>query len=242
MWQNNVKSALGLAALAVLALGSADLESPETAAIQRADEEFNSGNRSAAISVYKENFRCARGGPRVCERIVEYEMEQGNDVEAQMWIEKAIDTGYWFRPKNEAVAKLFSKALKRIEERGREQEQHEKQRLEEAERTLNKRIGDAIQAPDLFSQFENNAIAADRVYKDRCIDVIGRVQEVDRDMLGNPYVALEADIVGVVQCFFRENQAGELAKLSKGQAVVIAGTCRGKFLISVTLKNCELLR
>ncbi|MDC0719109.1 OB-fold protein [Nannocystis bainbridge] len=99
-----------------------------------------------------------------------------------------------------------------------------------------------VTARELFEAYEKNEIAADNRFKDKLLEVSGKVDNVGKDLLDTPYVALSTggkfDILGV-QAFFDDASLPKLANLSKGQDVTVACRCDGKFG-NVMLKECTL--
>jgi predicted Zn finger-like uncharacterized protein len=97
--------------------------------------------------------------------------------------------------------------------------------------------------PRLLHAYEDNAIAADRDYKGKVVEVRGVVASVSKDILGTPFVLLtdgnEFAIVGV-QCLFPRSAADELTSLRKNHVVSIRGRCTGKFG-NVLLDKCTLV-
>jgi hypothetical protein len=97
-----------------------------------------------------------------------------------------------------------------------------------------------LQASELFRAYENNEVSADALYKGKIILVSGLVNDIGKDIIGDPYVTLSTgNSIWTVQCMFSSKQEGELAALRKGQSVSIKGECNGK-LINVLLRKCTL--
>ena len=98
-----------------------------------------------------------------------------------------------------------------------------------------------IMAHDLYVEYEKNPIAADQKYKGKTILVGGYVDEINRELLGNIYVALDVGhYLGCVQCLFSDRHKTEIARLTKGQKIVIKGKCRGKTALQVLVDNCSV--
>jgi hypothetical protein len=122
------------------------------------------------------------------------------------------------------------------------------QRPSDAPATQNKRplISDAelttVEAKALQSFYEQNEIAADQKFKDKWFKVSGLVQSVGTDILGSPYVAIEAgdDTFFLVQCVFALDNSDDLASLRRGQRVTIAGKGSGK-MGNVLLRECRIV-
>lgn len=99
-----------------------------------------------------------------------------------------------------------------------------------------------ITAAQLFAEYETNGIAADTAYKGKTLEVSGKVNNIDKDILDNPYVTLKTQAVfGEIQCFLKESEQGGAATLKTGMSIVIRGVGNGK-LMNVLLKDCEVIQ
>jgi hypothetical protein len=84
--------------------------------------------------------------------------------------------------------------------------------------------------------YEDNPIAADEQFRGKRVSVIGRIDRIGREILGSPYIVLENDI----QCGFSKADESLIARLKKGQKVMVTGEVRGLILLNVYIKDCEL--
>lgn len=97
-----------------------------------------------------------------------------------------------------------------------------------------------VSAEKLYSDYEDNGVAADGKYKGKVIRVTGVVNNIDRDIMDNIYVTLKGDqYFGDIQCFFSESYVGIASQLSKGQRITVKGMCDGK-LMNVMLNGCVI--
>jgi len=100
-----------------------------------------------------------------------------------------------------------------------------------------------ITAPQLYSAYKANQVAADAKYKGVVLNVRGIVDSIGKDILDTPYITLSSggayEIWGV-QCMFSKEYEAELARLVKGQGVTVQGRCSG-YLINVILRDCILV-
>lgn len=101
--------------------------------------------------------------------------------------------------------------------------------------------GNALKASanEIVNAYKANAVAADDKYKDKTIQITGWVETIGstRD---EAYVNVCDPMIGVTghcfYCFFDDNHKGELAKLAKGQTIMVRG-----IFADMQLKKCELL-
>jgi len=93
----------------------------------------------------------------------------------------------------------------------------------------------------LFAAFEDNEAAANMKYKGKLIQVTGTINNIGTDILGDPYITFETDILKGVNCYFTKSSMEEIAQVRKGQKVTVRGICDGK-LVYVLLKKSELVK
>jgi hypothetical protein len=95
-------------------------------------------------------------------------------------------------------------------------------------------------ASNLYADYDANEVTADDKYKNKKIAVKGIISSIAKDFMDKPYITLTTgDHVSEIQCYF--NNGETLKKLSKGDGVIIIGTCTGKVLVSVGLSDCRIL-
>ena len=96
----------------------------------------------------------------------------------------------------------------------------------------------AIEAPALFTAFEEDETAANEKYLDKVVQVEGTVQAVSKDDNGNLSLTLESgsDMFGVI-CQFDELTTHGKTDFKAGDKVTLKGICTGK-LMDVVLVRC----
>ena len=98
----------------------------------------------------------------------------------------------------------------------------------------------AMDANDLFAQYDANEVAADQKYKGKIVVVTGDIQSISKSLLNTPELTIgDATILGAVTCTFDKSFDPALAMLAKGQPISARGTVEMK-LGSVVLDNCTL--
>lgn len=96
-----------------------------------------------------------------------------------------------------------------------------------------------VSARDLFLAYKKNEIAADQQYKDKTLEVSGKISNIS-EMLGIMNVVLDTgDFITSVQCMMSESQRDTVATLNKGQFVTLQGQNTGMSL-NIALKDCVL--
>ena len=112
-----------------------------------------------------------------------------------------------------------------------------------------------ITAVALASAYDKDEAAANKKYKDRVLAVTGMVSSIsfkensngDRYMLvslrslAEPQKEKEVPYLGDVTCMFKNPRKSSIAKLKKGQEVMIQGTCKGMTMFFVVLDDCTLV-
>ncbi|MDL5051889.1 hypothetical protein QQ054_38445 [Oscillatoria amoena NRMC-F 0135] len=101
--------------------------------------------------------------------------------------------------------------------------------------------GITIIAESLTVSYEENEVAADKIYKGKVFGVNGFVESIGKDIFDEPYLIIKGhDHVYNVQCYFKSESG--LEALYKGQKIEIYGRCDGKTLLNVIMKDCSITR
>jgi hypothetical protein len=98
-------------------------------------------------------------------------------------------------------------------------------------------------AINIYSEYEENGVAADFKFKGKTCCVVGLVQSIDTDILGRGMVQLLAGNtpLNVVTCYFDKQHNGELVNLRGAYFVVLVGTGKGKLLGQVLFEHCRII-
>jgi hypothetical protein len=97
------------------------------------------------------------------------------------------------------------------------------------------------EAKALINLYSTNEIKADNHLKDKYTYVRGKIGDIGKDILGTPYITIgKQDYILSVQCMFDDKFMNKLAKLNKGQKVVVYGKCTGS-LMNVMFEDCSLV-
>jgi tRNA_anti-like len=83
-----------------------------------------------------------------------------------------------------------------------------------------RRLANMLTAEQLFAAYAGNEVAADASYKGKTVVLRGVVQSIGKDILGAPYLALEAgeSNFGVVQALFPRSDESSLGRSRRGSA------------------------
>ena len=98
----------------------------------------------------------------------------------------------------------------------------------------------------LHQEYQDNAIAADAKYRGKKLQVTGEVEDIYREIAGNPYVTFNVGgkySFKNVRLTFKKSEESKVAGLSKGQTITVRGVCRGALLTTtVSLDDCEIVK
>lgn len=96
---------------------------------------------------------------------------------------------------------------------------------------------------DLASEYDNNEVRADSLYKNKIILVKGLMRTVRNDDYGNSVLVFAKynDMLGV-ECVWDRSNKDELVDLRPDMGVPVVGVCKGKMYETVYLNNCRLYR
>ena len=95
----------------------------------------------------------------------------------------------------------------------------------------------------LVDAWENNSIAADRKYKGRTTNIEGYLESIDT-VFGTVIVSLSDGSefsLWTVNCDMKDGQEDELAKLNKGDRIIVRGRITGEWFLSIGAEACVLL-
>jgi hypothetical protein len=96
----------------------------------------------------------------------------------------------------------------------------------------------AVSTVVLGDAYAENEIAADRIYRNKRLDITGRIENIS-EILGTVRVDLEAPQNISVSCRFDDSQRDSVASLKTGQSVTLEGMndgLTGKYFIEID--NC----
>ena len=96
-----------------------------------------------------------------------------------------------------------------------------------------------IDAVQLSSDYIDNEIRADKLYKGKTVLVTGNIKDIKRGITDNIYVILIGkEKMRSILCDF--NNVEKASELSKGMKVSFKGVCQG-LMANIIVENCELL-
>lgn len=96
----------------------------------------------------------------------------------------------------------------------------------------------------LWQDYQDNAIGADAKYKGKLLKLTGEIEDINREIAGNPYVTFQAGDYSFynVRLTFKKSEEEKISTLAKGQQITIKGECAGLLLTStVSLNDCEII-
>jgi hypothetical protein len=97
-------------------------------------------------------------------------------------------------------------------------------------------------AKDILEAYKNNEVRADGQYKDKIVEIRGKVGDVKKDITDSIYVTVGtgADFeIPEVQCFVKDSETKAAAALNKGDDVTVHGHVDG-LLMNVLVKDCVI--
>lgn len=100
-----------------------------------------------------------------------------------------------------------------------------------------------ISAADLAKAYEDNEVNADKQYKDKMVNVTGKIVDISV-VLGNTAVTLSDGkdfSLNLVHCSFKDQaEIDKVAKLKKGETITINGKVEGKS-VSVVINDSKIV-
>jgi hypothetical protein len=104
-----------------------------------------------------------------------------------------------------------------------------------------------VKAGDLLKEYAANAVAADKKYKGKLLQVTGKFGSVTKAPLFGysldlvPEDAAEGSLTSI-QCFLADTAEDDVAKLQAGQAITVQGTCDGQIAPVIKLSKCTIVK
>jgi tRNA_anti-like len=101
-----------------------------------------------------------------------------------------------------------------------------------------------VDARTLISDYKGNEVRGDSKWKGKLVSVTGVVGEIKKDIMDDVYVTLGTGAeleFDNVHCALASGQEGVAAQLSKGQRATFRGRVSGMIMMSVMVKDCELV-
>lgn len=90
--------------------------------------------------------------------------------------------------------------------------------------------------------YEANTVSADQQFKGKRFIVTGNVADINTDFSNNPYVVMSSSRYIGARAYFKDGQENEIAKLAKGNQVVLDCVGGGDIAKTPTLRNCTLTK
>jgi hypothetical protein len=101
-----------------------------------------------------------------------------------------------------------------------------------------------VSAQLLVRQYKDNAVAANKKYLGKVLEVTGKIKEIEDGKEGL-CVNLKGIDIDVVECRFAVKERDKIATLHRKEEVTVRGTCRGQMnrpWDDVRLVNCKLVK
>ena len=104
----------------------------------------------------------------------------------------------------------------------------------------------SLTSSELYNAYEANEVAADNKYKDKILEVTGKVSKIYKNPIKDDEIIVklnglkdnEYEIMGI-DCHFDSSHTEEAANLSEGQKITIIGKCK-KEIIGIDLNECTI--
>ncbi len=219
--------------------------------LAEADRLWDSGDKAGAAAKYRTIIEDPlRIGyvkddqrPRVYGRVIDFDVEAGNEVSAKKLIRQAGERNVApavNSPQGRRLAEAVAAERKEAERKEKAKTGTPRERLEAA------KWDDVEPALALYNQFNGNEVAADAKFKGKTIMVEGEVGTVKR---GDAFSSTRIILVrqggaNIVYCDLSGSSAKseDVAKLQPGSWVRVIGKCKGKAPSgTVEMTDCDFI-
>lgn len=100
-----------------------------------------------------------------------------------------------------------------------------------------------LSAQQFFSDYSNNELSADTLYKGKALLLTGEVDEIKKDFSDDTYLTLKTDhLFRSVRAKLNDDQLAKAASLQQGQTVVLKCIGSSMMMGSPAVKNCTIVR
>ena len=102
-----------------------------------------------------------------------------------------------------------------------------------------------VTADEMRDEYKKNEIAADQKYKDKLVQVTGKVTKVEKTPILGYYVGLGSDHEDAgldVMCYLDASAEADAGNLNAGDSVTLLGYCRGRTLGVLNFKSCVVVK
>ncbi len=96
----------------------------------------------------------------------------------------------------------------------------------------------SLSAEDIAQEFSDNQAKADEAYKDKIIQIKGKVRRITEQSRGYA-VVVYGQAMGNINCYLKDKSL--VSNFTKGDRVVLKGLCEGSNGYSVVMSNCEVI-
>jgi uncharacterized protein YoxC len=100
-----------------------------------------------------------------------------------------------------------------------------------------------IEAKKLMEEYRGNQLKADIQYKDKTLQITGKVKQVKKNWSNEYYIEVEGDsIVYTVDVYVQSSELSKIGNLNSGQTITVVGICKGFNIYSVEIKDAYLAK
>lgn len=119
-------------------------------------------------------------------------------------------------------------------------------RTEEVRKMENVARVSAQEFYDLYNEeLKNNEIAAEEKFKNKVVEISGKVDDIGKDFTDKLFLTLEIkkkSIISGMQFYFVDAEKEKLLKINKGDSVVIRAVCEEWTLGHISFKSCVIVQ
>ncbi len=109
----------------------------------------------------------------------------------------------------------------------------------------NKMDYEEVSTTDFIAAFDDNQLAAEKMYKDKGVQLKAKIKNISEDIMGSPFLSLEptnADeyYFGTnIQCMFKN--ADDLLSVSNGVSITLQGIVKEQSVGIIVIKDCRIV-
>ena len=97
-----------------------------------------------------------------------------------------------------------------------------------------------LKSDDLIKEYQDNAIRAEKKYKGKIVEVTGKIESIDKDILNNEYISISGGgVFDYIQCYISKSEITKIDNYKTGDKITIVGRI-DDYELSLTMKNGKI--
>jgi len=103
-----------------------------------------------------------------------------------------------------------------------------------------------VSTTEMIAAFDDNQLAAEKMYKDKGVELTAKIKNISEDLMGTPFLSLEPINAEeyyfgtTVQCMFENSD--DLLSVSNGESVTVQGVVKEQSIGIIVIEECKIVK